>query len=367
MSKKAASLSRPRQSASTTQNAIDINQQGNANNNEIIFDQTFTSEPPSYSSVAPANNNSTSIATRSPSRLSTALPGIDFSKYSIPEASLSKDGSTVSTYHPSFTSNPSTLVRFVQEQARLPPLPYIHILGAKRDLQPQRDFDIKINMLSLFLAQDNNQSNQWNYVKLVGDEESAYRGKHNPSILPTAKGGLDEWAKRFCKETSTLKSYVSPGNIFENSFLIESCRFTLTRQLSNWNSTYIEGQIRSLIASTGYDQPVTVTFPVKYAKVVVYPPKSSQSFFTTLVSPLLEKRRFEIIRAVWPYASLPPGANAAAAGRLCVAQTEEMWWEEWRDVLRWSIVNKRNGWVTIDDIAEYRMAPSPPAINSWEY
>ncbi|QKX62265.1 uncharacterized protein TRUGW13939_09424 [Talaromyces rugulosus] len=351
MSKKAASLSGPRQSASTTQNAIDINanQRGNANNNEIIFDQTFTSEPPPYSSVTPVHNNSISIATRSPSRLSTALPGIDFSKYSIPEASLSKDGSTVSTYHPSFTSNPSTLIRFVQEQARLPPLPYIHIAGAKRDLQPQRDFDIKINMLSLFLAQENNQSNQWNYVKLVGDEESAYRGKHNPSTLPTAKGGLDEWAKRFCKETSTLKS------------------FTLTRQLSNWNSTYIEGQIRSLIASTGYDQPVTVTFPVKYAKVVVYPPKSSQSFFTTLVSPLLEKRRFEIIRAVWPYASLPPGANAAAAGRSCVAQTEETWWEEWRDVLRWSIVNKRNGWVTIDDIAEYRMAPSPPASNPWEY
>lgn len=216
MSKKAASLSGPRQSAST-QNAIDINgSNNNANsNNEIIFDQTFTSEPPPYSSLAPAahNNNITSTTTvtrRSPSGLSSALPGtIDFSKYSIPEASLSKDGSTVSTYHPSFTSNPSTLVRFVQEQARLPPLPYIHIQGAKRDLQPQRDFDIKINMLSLFLAaQGTDQSNQWNYVKLVGDEESAYRGKHNPSTLPTVKGGLDEWAKRFCKETSTLKSCV---------------------------------------------------------------------------------------------------------------------------------------------------------------
>jgi hypothetical protein len=110
-----------------------------------------------------------------------------------------------------------------------------------------------------------------------------------------------------------------------------------------------------------------VTFPVKYAKVVVYPPKGSQSFFTTLVSPLLEKRRFEIIRSVWPYASLPPGADAAAAGRLCVAQSEETWWEEWRDVLRWAIVNKRNGWVTVDDIVEYRMAPSPPASKAWEY
>lgn len=160
---------------------------------------------------------------------------------------------------------------------------------------------------------------------------------------------------------------ISLGEISICIRLIQHARFTLTRQLSNWNSTYIEGQIRSLIASTGYDQPVTVSFPVKYAKVVVYPPKGSQSFFTTLVSPLLEKRRFEIIRAVWPYASMPPGAEAAAAGRSCVVQTEELWWEEWRDVLRWAIVNRRNGWVTIDDAVEYRMAPTPPALSSYSW
>lgn len=217
MSKKAESLSAPRQSASTINGSNNnANPQGNANN-DIVFGQTFTSEPPPYSSLVPAHNNNSAPATtrRSSSRLSSALPGIDFSKYSIPAAELSKDGSTVSTYHPSFTSNPATLVRFIQEQARLPPLPYIHIVGAKRDLQPQRDFDIKINMLSLFMAQENyGQSSQWSYIKLVGDEESAYRGKHNPSTLPTAKGGLDEWARRFCKETSTLKSYVFPEGIF---------------------------------------------------------------------------------------------------------------------------------------------------------
>lgn len=144
-------------------------------------------------------------------------------------------------------------------------------------------------------------------------------------------------------------------------------RFTLNRQLSNWNASYIEGQIRSLIASTGYKDTVTVTFPVKYAKVVVYPPRSSENFFTNLFSPLLEKKRYEVIRAVWPYASLPPGAEAAAAGRTCAVQTEEAWWEEWRDVLRWAVVKKRKGWVSVDDIIEYRMSPVPPDIprNPW--
>ncbi|KAH8698495.1 hypothetical protein BGW36DRAFT_317990 [Talaromyces proteolyticus] len=358
MSKKAALSSQPHQPWQSSNIVSPVQLSNNSSseagqenqptqsNNANVFNQTFTSEPPPYSSLV-TNTPSTLSPAAWPNATST-LPPIDFSKYSIPESSLSKDGSTVSTYHPSFTSNASALVRFVQEQATLPPLPYIHILGEKQEDGQRRDFDIKINMLSLFLAQ--NSQNKWNYVKLVGDQELAYRGKDGQSTIPDIKGGLDEWATRFCKETSTLKS------------------FTLTRQLSNWNASYIEGQIRSLIAATGYEKRVTISFPVKYAKVVVYPPKSSQSFFKTLVSPFLEKKRFEVVRAVWPYASLPPVADAAAAGRKCVVQSEEMWWEEWRDVIRWSVVTKRSGWVSVDDILEYRMAPAPavPPSNPWK-
>uniref|UniRef100_A0A093VE54 Myosin-11 n=1 Tax=Talaromyces marneffei PM1 TaxID=1077442 RepID=A0A093VE54_TALMA len=295
------------------------------NNNNNVFDQTFTSEPPPYSS--PISN--TAIPRRpirtasSPSASTSAtFPLIDFSKYTIPDSLLSKDGSTISTYHPAFSTNPANLVRFIQEQAALPPLPYIHIMGDDNGGM-QRDFDIKINMLPMFMNQlAGSNQNRWNYVKLVADGESAYRGKSDAAMSPTVKGGLDEWAKRFCKEGSAVKS------------------FTLTRQLSNWNTSYIEGQIRSLIASTGYNKPITVTFPVKYSKVVVHPPRSNSfnSFFTTLVSPLLDKKRYEVVRAVWPYASLPPGPTTNT-NRVPVVQTEEMWWEEWRDVLRWAIVN----------------------------
>ncbi|GAM42888.1 hypothetical protein TCE0_044r17262 [Talaromyces pinophilus] len=317
------------------------------NNNNNIFDQTFTSEPPPYSS--PVSNTAiprrpirTAAAPVTSTSTSATFPLIDFSKYTIPDSSLSKDGSTISTYHPAFSTNPASLVRFIQEQAALPPLPYIHILGDDNG-GLQRDFDIKINMLPMFLNQTGNgNQNRWNYVKLVADGESAYRGRSDAGISPTVKGGLDEWAKRFCKEGSAVKS------------------FTLTRQLSNWNTSYIEGQIRSLIASTGYNKPITITFPVKYSKIVVYPPRSNSfnSFFTTLVSPLLDKKRYEVVRAVWPYASLPPGP-AANTNRVPVVQTEEMWWEEWRDVLRWAIVSKRSsGWVSVDDMLDFKMAPA---------
>ena len=143
--------------------------------------------------------------------------------------------------------------------------------------------------------------------------------------------------------------------------------FTINRQVSNWNTGYIEGQIRSLIASTGYTRNVTVKFPLKYSKIVVYPPRSSDSVFTNLFSIFLEKKRYEVIDAVWPYASMPPGADATAVGRTCIVQTEEAWWEAMRHVLKWSIVNKRTGWVSPDDIMEYYMNPLPLVMpkNPW--
>ena len=76
------------------------------------------------------------------------------------------------------------------------------------------------------------------------------------------------------------------------------------------------------------------------------------------MSPLLDKKRYEVVRAVWPYASLPPGP-AANPNRVPVVQTEEMWWEEWRDVLRCAIFSKRvSGWVSVDDMLDFRMAPT---------
>jgi hypothetical protein len=181
----------------------------NTTNSPNIFDQTFTSEPPPYSSIAAASAALASSAISPRATTSSAnFPQLDFSKYTIPEATVSRDGSTVASYHPAFTSNPSTLVRFIQEQAALPPLPYIHIVGESSGI---RDFDIKINMLPLFLG--SNQNTRWNYMKLVGEKDVAHRGKNDPSLVPAVKGGLEEWAKRFCKEKSSLKTYALPRSL----------------------------------------------------------------------------------------------------------------------------------------------------------
>jgi hypothetical protein len=144
-------------------------------------------------------------------------------------------------------------------------------------------------------------------------------------------------------------------------------RFALTRQISNWNSQYVEGQVRSLIAATGYTKPVTISFPVKYAKIIVHPPHRDENFLTTLFSPILEKKRYDVVQVIWPYATFPPSPEAAIVGRSCAVQTEDAWWEDWRDVLKFAIVGKRKGWVSLDDMMEYRMCPVPPEMpkSSW--
>lgn len=216
MSKKRAPTSSPHpveqlSSPPRNQDGNNTNVPVNNANSQNIFDQTYTSEPPPYSSIAavdaPTTAASAPLSSSAPaSRAATSsFPQLDFSRYTIPEATISRDGSTVATYHPAFTSNPSALVRFVQEQAGLPPLPYIHIVGEGNGI---REFDIKINMLPLFLG--SNQNTQWNYMKLVAETDVAYRGKNDLSLFPAVNGGLEEWAKRFCKENSSLKTYALP-------------------------------------------------------------------------------------------------------------------------------------------------------------
>ena len=60
--------------------------------------------------------------------------------------------------------------------------------------------------------------------------------------------------------------------------LISIYSFSLQREVVNWDTTYLESQIRVLIENLNYVGEVTVTFPLHHYKVVVassYPPTNS--------------------------------------------------------------------------------------------
>jgi hypothetical protein len=63
------------------------------------------------------------------------------------------------------------------------------------------------------------------------------------------------------------------------------------------------------------------------------------------------KQKYEVVKAVWPFAT----HRAGEPGRKCTVQSEETWWREWRDPLKFAIASKRKGWVTNEDKLEALM------------
>lgn len=97
---------------------------------------------------------------------------------------------------------------------------------------------------------------------------------------------------------------------------------------------------------------MAVAFPVAHARVVVQSPDRVNGFFTGLLAALFVGRStYEVVRAVWPFATGGRGeaVEAAGAGRRCAVQSEEQWWKEWSQPIKFAIASRRRGWVTSED------------------
>jgi hypothetical protein len=147
--------------------------------------------PPVYSS-GPSERTG-GIPLMVPNNFLPGLPHLDFSKYRIPESTLSKDQCVVTTTLSHLSSDPRALETFVRDQAALPPRPHVCITGVRGQTI---DFNIKLNMLRYIM----HPTEKWNFVKITPLNQK-------PSKKSEAQGdGLGEWARRFCKDSSLMKS-----------------------------------------------------------------------------------------------------------------------------------------------------------------
>lgn len=239
------------------------------------------------------------------------LPRLDYRLYSPPLFELSADQTTIKSSAPYLSTNVTAMVSLIRAQSTIPPKPQIHITG-KRGSGHKVDFAIKLNLMHLLVPEDPRQ--RIDYIRCVAEGEVALRGGTKPSTEPeVGDGGLEEWVRRFVEDTRSVKS------------------FTLERVVANLDVNWLEGQIRSMIASIGYKGTVNVTFPVTHAKVVVQNPDRVNKFFTSVTTLITGKNKYEVVKAVWPFATHKNGE----VGRRCVVQSEETWWREWRDVVRY--------------------------------
>jgi hypothetical protein len=280
---------------------------------------------PSNSSEAPVGQRA---AAKGP-RYYPGLPRIDYKLYSPPLFELSSDCTTLASRAQYLSATAAALVALIRSQSTVPPKLQIHVTG-KRGRKV--DFDIKLNLMNLLIPDDARR--RMDYIRCVGEGELAYRGGYKPDVLPeVGDGGLEEWCRRFVEDSAQVKS------------------FALDRVVANLDTNWIDGQLRSLVASTDYKGVVSITFPVTHARLVVQNPDKVNKFFTSVTTLFSGKRKYEVVQAVWPFATARNGED----GRRCIVQSEEVWWREWRDPIKYAVATKRQGWVTNEDKLEALM------------
>jgi hypothetical protein len=131
------------------------------------------------------------------------------------------------------------------------------------------------------------------------------------------------------------------------------CSFALDRTVTNWDTSYLEGRLLSLVNSTSYGGRVAVTFPLTHCRVVIKNPDKVNRFFSNVTKVFTGTRKYEVVKSVWPYADVARGEH----GRKCTVQEEETWLRDWSDSIRQAILGRRRGWVTAEDRLEFLMEP----------
>lgn len=297
---------------------------------DISPNRTGASTPPPYSgpsttSAAASEAQLAQAAAKGPPRY-PGLPRLNYKLYSPPLFKLSSDSTTLSSKAEYLSSNASALVALMRSQSTVPPKPQIHIRGSRGR---RVDFDIKLNLMSLLVPDDERQ--RMDYLRCVGEEELAFRGGAKPDVTPeVGDAGIEEWCRRYVQDSASVKS------------------FALERVVANLDVEWVEGQLRSLVASLSYKGVVDVKFVVTHNRVLVQSPDKVNQFFTTVTSLFSGKNKYEVVKAVWPFASTRNGEP----GRKCLVQSEEVWWREWKDPIKYAISQKRQGWVTTEDKLE---------------
>ncbi|KAK3324190.1 hypothetical protein B0T19DRAFT_402440 [Cercophora scortea] len=284
--------------------------------------------PPPYS--GPSTSAQQTPATPQPAgpQFYPGLPRLDYRHYSPPLFQLSVDCTTLKSSAEYLSTNPSALASLIRDLASVPPKPQVHITGSRGGSKP--DFAVKLNLLPLLIP-DVQQQQRLDYIRCPSHGEIVLRGGTKPSAVPdVGDGGLDEWTRRFVDDPASVKS------------------FTLVREMVNFDAEWVEGQVRKLVAETGYKGVVSVGFPVTHAKVVVQNPDRVNKFFTSVATLFAGKRKYEVVKAVWPFAT----ARNGEAGRRCAVVSEETWWRQWKDSVRFAIITGRQGWVTNEDRLE---------------
>ena len=306
-------------------------------------------DPPAYtsgpSSTSPAHgsidNRAQPFETSATFTSLVYTPSIDFSNYVIRSSSLSKDSITRTLYHAGICSDPTALEDLLQAQLQLPPIPIIRIQGHRWEGEGHEDFDLKLNALPFILR--GRDGREWNQIKCLEKGELGFRGGATESVTPSVENGVRGWIRRFCEDKAQHKS------------------FTIRRVVVGWDTEYLEGQLRMLLASKiGYTGHVKISFQFTQSVVTVHTPnppgflEHASSFIFS--GKKKEVRRYEAVRSIWMY-SRSIQAETGERKRIPAVKSEAEWLSLWKQAIRLAVCGKRKGWVSAEDRMEALLMP----------
>lgn len=165
--------------------------------NEVQDDYQHITTPPPYSGPS-----ASPVPTSSAPRLFPGLPNLNYALYSPASFKLSADETTITSNKPELSTYPATLNSLIQYQATIPPKAQICVKGSRPS--GHVDFDLKLNMMALLVGHSD-QRERWSYLKVVEDDEVAYRGGFKESAEPRLPGGINAWVRRFCEDKAAIK------------------------------------------------------------------------------------------------------------------------------------------------------------------
>ena len=168
--------------------------------NEVQDGYQHITTPPPYSGPSLR-----SASTPSGPRLFPGLPNINYALYSPATFKLSTDETTITSSKPELSTYPAALKSLIQDQATIPPKAHICLKGSRSS--GHVDFDLKINMMSLLVG-DGDQRERWSYLKVVEDDQVAFRGGLKEGTTPRLPGGIDAWIRLFCGDKAAIKQSV---------------------------------------------------------------------------------------------------------------------------------------------------------------
>lgn len=272
------------------------------------------------------------------------------------------------------------MIKFVKALSFEPPRPYVQLRGTHRETQERNgknenreivDFDVKVD-LTPFIDPNHSSTDAWRTVRTPDSSDKVHRGtvfrhqapgyKGRPQLHDLERGAdaqdeseglfgaeakptIEEWCKRFCEDSSPMRS------------------FTIRREVSGFDQLKVKQLMETLVRRTNYRGHLRVTFPVDEAGIVCYNDHQLNQWRI--------KRWLQIVCALtlmiiftWPYLFFRtkkydavtfdwPFSRSNAQNRLEYAVlSEDQWYNLWGRAITKAVLSKRQGFLDQEDLRQ---------------